>query len=94
MTSLQFTLVISGTEIRAESINHTQTVFVGGTKLHCTKNEKNTHSKTDRRLKATPVITVQRLHKVREGKTHRAIILRMVINNVETLIMAIRGSGA
>lgn len=55
-TSLQPSLAGQGSG--AKAINHTQTIHVGGTQLHCSKNEKKTHSETDRRLKATPSITL------------------------------------
>lgn len=68
-TSLQPSLAGQGSG--AKAINHTQTIHVGGTQLHCSKNEKKTYSETDRRLKATPSITYWRLHKASKGKHTR-----------------------
>lgn len=68
-TSLQPSLAGQGSE--AKAIYHTQTIRVGGTQLHCSKNEKKTHLETDGKLKATPSITDWRLHEASKGKHTR-----------------------
>lgn len=68
-TSLQPSLAGQGSG--AKAINQTQTIHVGGTQLHCSKNEKKTHSETDGRLKATTSITGWRLHKASRRKQTR-----------------------
>lgn len=83
-TSLQPSLVGQGAG--AKPINHKQTIHVGRTQLRCSKNEKKTHLQTDSRLRVIPSITGSRLHEVRKGKTHKAIILSMALNNAETFL--------
>lgn len=69
LTRLQPSLAGQGSG--AKAINHTQTIHVEGTRLHCSKNEKKTHSETDGRLEANPSITGWRLHKASRRKHTR-----------------------
>lgn len=85
---------LAGQGSGAKAINHTPTIHVGGTQLRRSKEWKENMLWDWRETKSKSIHQWLEAPQSQKKKTHKAIISSMVINNTETLLMAMRHSAA